>query len=619
MQGTYTLASLGVTGVNEHYDGWQYTTCPKCSDTRKPGSRGKTCLSVHPAKGFGRCHNCGQTFTLRRGWDGDPHYRRVKEFIEPEFEPDKKVAIPDTVQRYFKKRGIGIKTLTEAKVSYRDSIYFPQYEQGQNFKPAICFPFFRDGNVINVKYRDAKEKNFRLEAGAERSFYGWDNCFDVDENGTRTQSKWCVIVEGEIDVLSFREAGIKYVMSVPDGAPSPQAKNWSSKFDFLDTADEFLKGFDEVFLAVDADEPGRLLEQELGRRIGIHKCFKLEWPEDIKDANDFLKVLGPKELASYFKEESRPFPVAGIFYVRDVADRVWTRYNGPTKRGTSTGYKSLDEHFRLDAGQLIITTGIPGHGKSALWDNIMVNTAKDHEDTNYDGWKWAVCSPENAPTEKHVIKLASIYGGLPFYQGPTPRLTPPELQQALDWLSERFFWVMPEGVDDFTLDGVLERFDFLVRKFGVRGVQMDPWNEIEHDIPKSITETQYISRALTKLRKFARDRAVALSLIAHPTKLQKDVKRNAYPVPTLYDISGAAHWRNKADAGLVQWRNGRDPEAPSKTFIQKIREEGVLGKLGRIEMRFDKLTGRFIDIPQMYVPPVTAEQKKAAREEEGAF
>ena len=39
---------------------------------------------------------------------------------------------------------------------------------------AIAFPFHKDGELVNIKYRDG-EKNFKQEKEAEKVFYGYDN------------------------------------------------------------------------------------------------------------------------------------------------------------------------------------------------------------------------------------------------------------------------------------------------------------------------------------------------------------------------------------------------------------------------------------------------------------
>ena len=119
-------------------------------------------------------------------------------------------------------------------------------------------------------------------------------------------------------------------------------------------------------------------------------------------------------------------------------------------------------------------------------------------------------------------------------------------------------------------------------------------NELDHSRPNNQTETEYISSALTKIRQFARTYKVHVWLVAHPAKLYKD-KDGKYPVPTPYDISGSAHYRNKADNAITVWRNvGHDDQTVSDIHVQKIRFKEV-GKVGLVSLRYDPISGDFID------------------------
>jgi len=68
------------------------------------------------------------------------------------------------------------------------------------------------------------------EAGAEKILFGYDQV--VEAYGP--QPKELIIVEGEMDVLALYEAGIKNVVSVPDGAvcgPHPHSGFWAGSAD----------------------------------------------------------------------------------------------------------------------------------------------------------------------------------------------------------------------------------------------------------------------------------------------------------------------------------------------------------------------------------------------------
>jgi twinkle protein len=74
-------------------------------------------------------------------------------------------------------------------------------------------------------------------------------------------------------------------------------------------------------------------------------------------------------------------------------------------------------------------------------------------------------------------------------------------------------------------------------------------------------------------------------------------KREA--IPTMYDISGSAHFRNKADAGITVWRDLSDSSQPSQVHIQKVRFAET-GQLGMVEFTYDPATGRYAEVSVAY-------------------
>ena len=106
--------------------------------------------------------------------------------------------------KYFNDRGISERTLIQNKVT-EGIEYMPQVQQDRN---TMQFNYYKNSELINIKYRDA-EKNFKLVKDAEIILYGLDDIASCKE---------VIIVEGEIDKLSFYESGYKNCVSVPNGA-----------------------------------------------------------------------------------------------------------------------------------------------------------------------------------------------------------------------------------------------------------------------------------------------------------------------------------------------------------------------------------------------------------------
>lgn len=545
--------------------GEMYSTCPQCSPHRK--KKNVKCLSANGDKLTWICHHCGWSGTLKEGIDhkSDPFRWSAYKYRRPDYVAPKS-SLPAEVVNWFGNRGIPENILARNRINYT-SVYMPQVE---GFVDAIRFPFYRNGEVVNVKSRDLN-KNFRLETNAERIFFGMD-----DVNGNTA-----IIVEGEIDKLSFEAVGYKNCISVPDGAPSPKAKDYAAKFSFLEGCEEFLANIKIFILAVDNDEPGQKLEEELARRLGKHRCKRVQWPEGCKDANDVLVKKGKDALVEVLKS-ARDYPIDGIFKIADIEKQIDTLYSGRSPKGESTGWNGVDQYYTVRQGELTIITGIPGHGKSEWEDALMVNMALQSD------WTFAVFSPENQPLERHFAKLAEKLIGKPFFPGYHQRMNGKELKDAKDYLQRWFTFVFPPE-DQLTVDGILNLVKHIVLKDGIKGLVIDPWNEIEHTRPAGMTETEYISYCLTKIRRFARQYSLHIWLVAHPTKLRKQ-DDGTYPVPTPYDISGSSAWRNKADNCITIYRHIENNLVD--IHVQKIRFKEI-GKIGMVTLRYDPITGRY--------------------------
>jgi twinkle protein len=538
------------------------TLCPECSHKRK--KKYDTCLSVDLDGGVWNCHNCG----WKGGLNANQNYQRnaqpVKENIyrKPNYEWPKE--LPEIAYNYL----VDERAISESVIQ-RNRIGFE--------KGAFKFPFIKNGEVVNIKSR-ALDKKFWQEEGAEKTFYGYD---DINNELT-------IIVEGEFDKLALEVAGFPNSVSVPDGAPSVGTKNYSNKFDFLDNCEGRLNEVKQFIIAVDNDEPGKLLEEELARRLGWGRCSRVVLPEGCKDANEVLIKHGPEAIKRAI-EGAIPFPVEGVYWANDLD--IGTLYERGLQLGLETGWPSLDKHYSIsqESGELHIVTGIPGHGKSEFLDALMVNLAKA------EGWNIGLFSPENFPLEYHSSKLIEKYIGKPFSDGFKTRMTLEELQMARGWLNDHFSFLMPDE-NDLTVSAILKLAKTLVYRRGMRALVIDPWNEVDHSRPTAMTETEYISQSLTRIRRFSRTNNCHVFVVAHPFKMAR-TDGKAYPCPSPYDISGSAHWRNKADNCLAIWR---DISPENQTFeveihVQKIRKKHI-GRLGMAKLTYEYSTGRYQEI-----------------------
>ena len=539
------------------------TTCPQCSkDRRKKTAK---CLSANTEKGTWICHHCGWTGGLNSRdhkpavpihWN-KPQYRRP--------DPRPQMTLPQNALDWFHSRAITDAVLLRNRIDYGRA-YMPQLE---DHTEAIIFPYTRNGEVVNRKYRTITDKLFRLEAGCELLLYGVDDI---------TPDKPLIWAEGELDKLALEVAGFVNVVSVPNGAPAPGVKNYDSQFSFLDSDREKIEAVKHHVIAVDVDAAGARLEAELIRRLGVEKCSRIQWPAGCKDANDVLQKHGADDLA-WFVSHADPLPIEGVFDISDRHQDIIRLYENGFEQSQCTGWARLDNYYTVRPGELTVITGIPSSGKSNWLDALLVNLARLH------GWSFALFSPENLPLEQHMAAITEKYIRKPFDDGPTRRMSPAELEAAMGWVKDHFTWILPNSEDDWTVQKILTTAAQLCLRRGIRGLVIDPWNELESLRPSSMSETEYISSSLKRIRVFARQRAVHVWVVVHPAKLYRN-DAGKYPVPTLYDCAGSAHWRNKTDNGLVVWRDLSDADSPEvQIHVQKIRFRHV-GKRGMVKLYY---------------------------------
>ncbi len=188
------------------------------------------------------------------------------------------------------------------------------------------------------------------------------------------------------------------------------------------------------------------------------------------------------------------------------------------------------------------------------------------------------------------------FTGKPFGDGPTARMTEAELKAAMFWLFDRYCWLAPKWASPVELlELAAER-----KLAGPHlGIVLDPWNTLDHE-RGGLNETDYVSTVLTKVTRLVREVNAHVWLVVHPMKLQKDRDGNR-PIPTPYDISGSAHWYNKADNIVTIHRRQTDDTQEVEVHVQKVRFRHV-GHVGMATLLYDKVTGSYFDAPQVSIP-----------------
>ena len=539
-----------------HFQDTLRVTCPDCRDERKKSTSKDMRLTRQPDGAIlYHCHHCqtnGSVQPKERYVSAVPNIQVVSNaLMTPHYD-------------YLKSRGISKETADKMKLFAADKFF----GRLNKTSAAIGFPYYRDGALVAVKYRSFPDKDYTQESGGAHDFFGIDHVI---------KGKPLIIVEGEIDALTLMEAGVENAVSVPSGAPIKVADGKVSpsedkRFAFVWNAREIIDSAPYVIIATDQDTAGQALAEELARRIGKDKCRLAKF--DMKDLNE-VYLDDPFRIEDIL-DNATPYPLAGLSTAESYMDRLNDLYSAGTGKGASTGYSSLDNVYTIATAQLSVVTGYPSSGKSNFVDQLMVNLAKNED------WKFAVCSFENQP-EIHISRLMEIYTRKRFFDG-KERMTQDEKDHAFKWVNEHFLFIDTNGEEPSTLESILERAKVAVKRMGIRGMVIDPYNYI--DLNRESTETEAISNMLSKVQRFVKTHDIHCWFVAHPSKINRSGVEQ--PRPDGMAISGSMAWWAKTDCGITIHRKDNYVEVA----VWKCRYRWV-GTQGETTLLYNKTSGTY--------------------------
>lgn len=596
------------------------TICPECNEKRAH-HRNAQCLTVNdePGNRWFHCNHCG--------WSGNLD-------VEDKYDGVRKVSKMPSIQRaftmdatkYLKSRGISLSTAKKLQL----------YESSTRGFSLLCFPFYMNMTLVNVKFLNRKWKKgdngpkwFQIpkKNGTKIIPFGMNLIKTRTDSGDRINKNYCIITEGEWDMATWVECGYNNVISVPQGAPSLKAKDYKKEFEWLQ--DKYVlsvfKEIDFFLLSADNDEPGIKLRNILGMILGKEKCRIVQYPVGYKDMNEVfvgnknknLPALGKEGVDGCFKNLAS-FPIKGVVKPSDVLDELDKLRNDGFEPGLGCGVPEIDRLFTVKRKLMMFLTGTPGSGKS-VFSRWWVTKMIQHNDEL--DLKWALFTPENRPVSREYAKIAEVLTGKTIRKNQHNSMGEEMYRKAIRFIEKHFFIIAPNklGFESFggaiqedrlnTLQSIQKYLSYLKKTENIFGYIIDAWNKIEHEQPKWQSETAFISQQLDHMLNFNDYYDLFGIIIVHPKKIET-VGSN-YKMPTLYDIKGSSAWKEKADIGVIAHRykmkkippellNGTEEDdekyevvkdAPTIIKTEKIRFE-ELGIESRIRMKMESY-GRF--------------------------
>lgn len=562
----------------------QKIKCPNCVKEGKKNLNDPS-LSIETNKGFYNCHKCG--------WKGCVKPREMQA-MEIQYKIPVKpniTSLNDEALKRFTDRGINQEVLIKNKIA--------SSADGK----AIVYPYFKNGSLVNYKTRMLAEKRFFQAKEAEPIIFNYDRVFG---------SKEIIITEGEDDALSWEVAGHENHTTVNQGAPNEKDTNVDKKLECITNCFEVFEQAETVYIAVDMDNNGIRLQKELIRRIGAEKCKIVDFI-DCKDANEYLVKYGAFELSQRLKS-SKEVRVDGVFTLQDNFDSMISGFRNGVKRGETTYSEEIDKAWRWRTGEVTLWTGYQNEGKSLMLNQLSL--IKSYWDRD----KFAVFSPENMPMDDFYNDLIEMLIGKttdPYYKD--YQMSEGEYLEAMSFIDKHFFLIYPE--ENFKLDTIFSKVEYLVRRYGIRHLIIDPYNTIEHLLNPGEREDLYISRFMARLKKFAVINDISIHLVAHQLTARKNKEDgNRYFKPDLNNIKGGGTFADKADNVLFVWRPNRaiDFRDTSVMFAsQKIKKQKLVARPREIDdIHFDFKSNRYIIAGTSPLSKIDQHRCKKEKEEE---
>jgi len=481
---------------------------------------------------------------------------------------------PAALKWFKESRGLSPATLAQLDVA-SGTAFFPDADRKL---PAVSFSY-----AEGWKARSFPDKHFVSGGGFKRSFWNLERVLrrappkegdgDIDV---------VYIVEGELDACALVEAGIPVsrVLAAHGAKDKPTEGDPRELAGYAYVEEALKAGLSKVQKIIwcgDADGAGRILRDDMVILFGAARFYFIEWPEGVKDANDMLLSDGAEALGELVRYGSLPWPVTGIYRLSELPEPAPMTIWHP-------GFPEWEGKVLLAPRTLSVVTGHPGHGKTALWNQIWFNVIK-----RYD---LAFCgaSFETRPKPHVRRRLRTLISGQLERD-----MTDDERVRADAWINERYFF-LEHHENRPTLEWFLDKAEVAVIRHGAKIVQADPWNRFEASRSSGERDDEHVLRCLRTLYQFATDLNCHVQIVAHPAKM--DGGRRGLP-PALEDIAGAKHWDNIVDQGFTVHRPKMYEKGAIQTEAQFYHRKARFDELGyacKLSLDYKIKEGKYVSV-----------------------
>jgi len=422
-----------------------------------------------------------------------------------------------------------------------------------------------------IKVRAISHKGLqRLDPpGGGWGFFGWHT---VPEDATEV-----VITEGEFDAMAVNQATGLPSISLPSGCRNLPVEVLP-----------LLERFEKIYLWMDSDAPGQEGAQVFANKIGMKRCFIVRTSENAKDANEAL--LKGMDLQS-FLENAEIIPHEGILTFKSLRHTVLHEICHPNEYAgrpfaSLPQFTNIIKGFRR--GEMTVITGSTGSGKTTLLSQLSLDLAEQGINT-----LWGSFEIKN---QRLIKKLLQQFCREPIFSPSNSRLSHENRMEILNGVADRFealplYFLKFHGTTE--VENVLDAMDYATYVHDVEHIILDNLQfMLTRDYKgaqKNASYGGYYDKfdmqdiALEKLRKFATDRNVHLTIVVHPRKEDDQAPLG------LSSFYGSAKATQEADIVLILQYNGKDK-------VIQVKKNRFDGTLGSTPLFYDHASGRYEEV-----------------------
>lgn len=483
--------------------------CPYCRGGRK-----------HDRYTFAMNYESG-TFNCKRGTCGvaGTFYKLLMDFGEVDVTETQEYR---QIKKSFKKSASKIEKASNKVLEYLKLRRITEetcnvYGVGDDGKGNIAFPYIKDGVQVAVKFRPARKIN-----DGERKQWREEGTDTTTLFGMHTvKGNTLTICEGECDCLALYEAGIKDVVSVPNGS---EDLNW------VESNWAWLEKFKCINLCGDNDDCGREMVRKLIPKLGEWRVKVTSLPDDCKDANEVLVKRGNAVLKQYVSD-AKEVPVESLVRMAEVK-----AFDLEKITKLASGIRGLDRKIGgFMMGQVSVWTGTNGSGKSTLLGQVMIEAIEQ-------GYSVCAFSGELPnPLFRYWIELQMA--GVEYLshkydnvlEGNRAYVDSKIATKIRSWYYDRFF--LYDSTSAIDIDSVMRVFTSAARKHDCKIFLVDNLMMLIGGTGNDYYRKQ--SEFIKSMSEFAKKFDVHAHIVAHPRKVFGRVTKN--------DVSGTGDITNLAD------------------------------------------------------------------------